>query len=366
MTMIVPPLKGAPAGPSEATHPAYAVTASGPYTDSSVPPTVWSLALVRAAIYDATMCKQGTATIDGATVRWTHDGLSAVFTAAPVTLPTPAAECVRCGQWETEHRTPSNASCCVEGFEAAPEPGTPDNPFCVHCTLPYVHHRHALTAGCDDFADDGGSHPLVADLRRALRDWFHDYERPLPDAVSFDVIDDGPAYKACDPTLHYGDRTKVFGDHFEGTTVADALTEINEERPPASTDGPLTVRFRPALKPQQATAPDLGDPVPGMEYIYPLSDYARETARVLSKDGEAWGAESGFLGASGLIYTSDGRELRLWVDADEDLMLSDEDPSNSDVHVPTVEAPAGAPRTPAELRAWAQCIAATVRDHYGT
>jgi hypothetical protein len=53
-------------------------------------------------------------------------------------------------------------------------------------------------------------------------------------------------------------------------------------------DYPLT-RLAELVRADTATADDLGDPVPGTEYAYPLSDYAYEAARVLCEgSGEEW------------------------------------------------------------------------------
>ncbi|MEU9783610.1 hypothetical protein AB0H92_22045 [Streptomyces phaeochromogenes] len=96
---------------------------------------------------------------------------------------------------------------------------------------------------------------------------------------------------------------------------------------------------------------------PGTEYSYPLSDYARATARSL---GKGWDAESSYLGAWGLIFTTDDRvSLRLYVDGDGsvgDLMIQDR--KTGDEHlVPTFLLPEGAPSTPDEMREWGDALA---------
>ncbi|MFI5990356.1 hypothetical protein ACIBAC_00680 [Streptomyces sp. NPDC051362] len=105
------------------------------------------------------------------------------------------------------------------------------------------------------------------------------------------------------------------------------------------------------------TTPAPYDPGPGTEYSYPLSDYARATARALGKD---WDAESGYLGAWGLIITTDGRvSLRLYVDGDGsvgDLMLEDRSTGREHL-VPPFHLPESAPHTPDEMREWGEQLA---------
>ncbi|MEV8344482.1 hypothetical protein [Streptomyces niveus] len=98
------------------------------------------------------------------------------------------------------------------------------------------------------------------------------------------------------------------------------------------------------------------NPEPGTEYTYPLSDYARAAARSL---GRGWDAESSYLGAWGLIFTTDDRvSLRLYVDGDDigDLMIQDRH-TGDEYLVPTERLPEGAPRTPDELREWGDAVA---------
>ncbi|MFE7777722.1 hypothetical protein ACFU5O_28250 [Streptomyces sp. NPDC057445] len=120
------------------------------------------------------------------------------------------------------------------------------------------------------------------------------------------------------------------------------------------------------------TTTDLYDPVPGTEYIYVLSDYARAAARAL---GSGWGAESGFLGAWGLIFRTEepalasthGRSLRLYVDAEGDLCVEIHDdvmPSTERHWIRTVDLPDCAPRTPEALAEWGEAIATVIRRHY--
>ncbi|MFD7764136.1 hypothetical protein [Streptomyces microflavus] len=103
------------------------------------------------------------------------------------------------------------------------------------------------------------------------------------------------------------------------------------------------------------------DPDPGTEYAYPLSDYARETARVLGLK-KGWGAESGYIGAYGLIWGPGVPTLRLYVDHDDDLVLRAQDDPFAFPHV--IELRDGAPGTPEELRAVAERIASVIRLAY--
>ncbi|MFD9190335.1 hypothetical protein ACFWCA_19155 [Streptomyces phaeochromogenes] len=98
-------------------------------------------------------------------------------------------------------------------------------------------------------------------------------------------------------------------------------------------------------------------PEPGEEYTYPLSDYARATARAL---GAGWDTESSYLGAWGLIFTTDVRvSLRLYVDGEG----STGDPMIQDRHtgdeylVPAERLPEGAPRTKDEMHEWGKALA---------
>lgn len=99
------------------------------------------------------------------------------------------------------------------------------------------------------------------------------------------------------------------------------------------------------------------DPAPGTEYSYPLSDYARAAARSL---GTGWDSESSYLGAWGLIFTTDGRvSLRLYVDSEGhtgDLMIQDRN-TGSEYLVPSERIPEGAPRTRDEMREWGDALA---------
>ena len=103
--------------------------------------------------------------------------------------------------------------------------------------------------------------------------------------------------------------------------------------------------------------PDPSPGTPGMEYTYPLSDYARAAAESL---GKGWDAESSFLGAWGLIFTTDARvSLRLYVDGDGsvgDLMV--ENRKTGEEHlVPAFHLPEGAPNTPEEMSEWGNVLA---------
>ncbi|MFC9280904.1 hypothetical protein [Streptomyces collinus] len=96
---------------------------------------------------------------------------------------------------------------------------------------------------------------------------------------------------------------------------------------------------------------------PGDEYSYALSDYARAAARSLGAD---WGAESGYLGAWGLIFTNDGRvSLRLFVDGDGDLVIEDRH-TGAEIVVDSFHLPECAPRTPDEMREWGDVLATFV------
>ncbi|WP_326724713.1 hypothetical protein OHT59_40595 [Streptomyces sp. NBC_00243] len=105
------------------------------------------------------------------------------------------------------------------------------------------------------------------------------------------------------------------------------------------------------------------DPAPGSEYSYALSDYARAAARAL---GPGWGAESGFLGAWGLVFTLDARvSLRLFVDHEGDLCFEDRDGAVvfTDRHwIRPEKLPEGAPSNPDEMAVWGEAIAAVIRD----
>ncbi|WP_331762492.1 hypothetical protein OG612_45530 (plasmid) [Streptomyces sp. NBC_01527] len=103
------------------------------------------------------------------------------------------------------------------------------------------------------------------------------------------------------------------------------------------------------------------DPAPGTEYTYPISDYARETARVL---GEGWGSESGYIGAYGLIWGPGVPTLLLHVIPGDDggLVVELNDDAYPDVH--EIELPDGAPSNPHELREVAERIASVIRRSY--
>ncbi|MFD9395007.1 hypothetical protein ACFWBB_31045 [Streptomyces sp. NPDC060000] len=106
-----------------------------------------------------------------------------------------------------------------------------------------------------------------------------------------------------------------------------------------------------------APTPAPYDPAPGTEYSYPLSDYARATARSL---GAGWDSESSYLGGWGLIFTTDDRvSLRLYVDGDGptgDLMIGDR--KTGDEHLVFFERlPENAPHTPEEMSEWGDALA---------
>ncbi|MEU0857480.1 hypothetical protein ABZ352_18855 [Streptomyces griseofuscus] len=109
-----------------------------------------------------------------------------------------------------------------------------------------------------------------------------------------------------------------------------------------------------------ATTPPAYDPAPGTEYRYPISDYARETARVL---GHGWGAESGYYGAYGSIWGPTGETVLLFVDTDRDfggLMLAvEKGKAEPDLYM--VDLPDGAPTDADDLRTTAEIIAAEIR-----
>ncbi|MEW2493854.1 hypothetical protein AB0942_09940 [Streptomyces nodosus] len=106
-----------------------------------------------------------------------------------------------------------------------------------------------------------------------------------------------------------------------------------------------------------ATTPAPYDPAPGTEYSYALSDYARATARAL---GAGWDAESGYLGAWGLIFTTDDRvSLRLYVDGDGSVgdLVVENRKTGEDHLVPASSLPEGAPNSPGEMREWGEALA---------
>ncbi|MFE6185546.1 hypothetical protein ACFQ6U_14075 [Streptomyces sp. NPDC056465] len=119
-------------------------------------------------------------------------------------------------------------------------------------------------------------------------------------------------------------------------------------------------------------------PPPGTEYVYVLSDYARAGAAAL---GAGWGAESGYLGAWGLIFqtgTSDRVSLgeastlgdasvRLFVDSEGDMCLElhHQDFAASERYfIRSENLPEFHPRTPDDMTAWGEAIAAAIRLHY--
>jgi hypothetical protein len=105
------------------------------------------------------------------------------------------------------------------------------------------------------------------------------------------------------------------------------------------------------------------NPKPGTEYTYPISDYARETARVLGMD-TGWGSESGYIGAYGLIWGPDVPTLLLHVTPGDDggLVVQLNDDFAPDVH--EIDLPDGAPSTEKELRTVARRIASVIRLSY--
>ncbi|MFD3514847.1 hypothetical protein [Streptomyces sp. NPDC058657] len=106
-------------------------------------------------------------------------------------------------------------------------------------------------------------------------------------------------------------------------------------------------------------APDPYDPSPGTEYAYPLSDYARAARRFLGSD---WGAESGWHGASGLLFTRDARvSLRLAVDHEDDLHLDGFDASGPrTIYIMAEQRPEGPPSDAEDMAEWGRAIAAVV------
>ncbi|MFJ4342630.1 hypothetical protein [Streptomyces sp. NPDC088915] len=106
---------------------------------------------------------------------------------------------------------------------------------------------------------------------------------------------------------------------------------------------------------------DVYDPAPGTEYPYVISDYAREAARIL---GDGWGADSGFIGAYGLLWGPDVPTLHVFVDhcfPDQvDLVVAPY--YNPDPQMFTINLPDGAPQTREELRTVAEQIAEIARS----
>lgn len=207
---------------------------------------------------------------------------------------------------------------------------------------------------------------LLNDLRYALADHFDD--RPYmarPAAVSFRTThyDDGPAWSNGGARLHYTDKRQgvPYEPRFEGTFVADALTELSEDDAPES--GAVLRVVVPAwgASPEWGTVGRTLDPPPHPligEYEYPISDYAREAAQVL---GDGWDSESGYIGAYGLIWGPGVPTLRLYVDHDDDLMLQLKDDDDPEPHI--VPLPNGAPTDADELRAVAEDIARIARTY---
>ncbi|MEE1736463.1 hypothetical protein PUR49_08115 [Streptomyces sp. BE147] len=94
-------------------------------------------------------------------------------------------------------------------------------------------------------------------------------------------------------------------------------------------------------------------------FRFALSDYAHAAAESL---GTGWNADDLFLGASGLVFTTDGTwSFRLYVDHDNDLTVTDRY-DGSEAIVPTFEL-GTAPMDFIELAEWGKAIADVIRHH---
>ncbi|MER0476962.1 hypothetical protein ABR737_01085 [Streptomyces sp. Edi2] len=77
---------------------------------------------------------------------------------------------------------------------------------------------------------------LLTALREALVAWFTERHRPLPDAVSFQYTDQYESHEWSDwGALHFGGRTEPYCD-FDGSDVAEVLTEISDDEAPQRND----------------------------------------------------------------------------------------------------------------------------------
>jgi hypothetical protein len=212
----------------------------------------------------------------------------------------------------------------------------------------------------DDTPDVDGA--LLETLREALGEWFDERPRERrPAAISFSVTydyDDGPAWATSDATAYFTDSKDghPYGEDFERSWVADALVELaDDEQPP--TGGVLRVAVPPPCAPEPAEATEPEERT--TEYVYTISEYARQAAQIL---GEGWGSTSGYIGAYGVIWGPDVPRLRVFVDEDDDLVVvRHDDPDGKRI---TVDLPNGAPSRPAELRAVGEDIAEIIRADY--
>ncbi|MFD7553546.1 hypothetical protein ACFV9E_03270 [Streptomyces sp. NPDC059835] len=73
---------------------------------------------------------------------------------------------------------------------------------------------------------------LLTALRTALAEWFTENGRPRPDAVTFTYTNQNEAHEWSDwGVLHFGGRVEPYCD-FDGSDVAEALTELSEWEAP--------------------------------------------------------------------------------------------------------------------------------------
>jgi hypothetical protein len=122
-------------------------------------------------------------------------------------------------------------------------------------------------------------------------------------------------------------------------------------------------------EPAAAPEPTAYDPAPGTEHSYALSDYAHAAAHAL---GDKWTAESGYLGAWGVLTTThadgDPLNLRLYVDDAGDLCVDEHEydalATEESGVIPDEQLPDSPPHTPAELAAWGAAIAAAINEKH--
>ncbi|MFE1270572.1 hypothetical protein [Streptomyces sp. NPDC058758] len=198
---------------------------------------------------------------------------------------------------------------------------------------------------------------LLEDLRDRLAEWFDDEPKERrPAAIGFRVTteyDDGPAWATWDATAYFTDAWigTPYPKDFERSGVADALVELGDFEQPQVGDT-LIVVVPPPFAPERPEEKGLG-----REYAYGISDYARAAAEAL---GDGWGADSGYIGAYGLLWGPGGTpELRLYVDDYDDLVLGWK--HYPDRETVTIDLPDGAPSLPAELRTVGKAIAKAAR-----
>ncbi|MEU5959335.1 hypothetical protein [Streptomyces sp. NPDC047525] len=111
------------------------------------------------------------------------------------------------------------------------------------------------------------------------------------------------------------------------------------------------------------------DFAPGDKYSYCIADYADAAALSL---GKGWAAKPGFLGAWGVVFTTDGRvSLRLYADGDGDgptgdLMVEDCTGEGADRLVPSFVLPDfGTPHTDGEMSEWGDALAQFIGSVWG-